>query len=468
MAIFGQQVAAGLSDPNRSSRLFDAFYEVGATPGRVAEAIREEEKEQKSTNYIANLAKVVTDAGAYSAINTETGEALPTFNSSKYSELIDTVQTMISDAPTDELRDQALKVLTGLNTNADLVKTTAINKDINNIINLENEIENHSFTESTKTTLRNRGLTDSQIQEMSDNVKISLQRQRDLLLEKDPTYADRAENIKLEKQYAAMAEDNKRKAIEVQAAYNMLAQATDPASRAQVMDVLEKQFSPGVVKQAEDQLLVVLEARDKQADREHLNRNVSDEDMEKIINNGLMPEGTAPDSKEAKNARNLLEAQQINADLERAMSGTRILEDLELKATMDESLKRFAREMDIDWNFILDDVYNVVEDILDDDDLKQQLIGRLQGTQKRDYPIVVSQFIKEQNPKAWERSMNMVQRRTTENAEIQDIYEALKEDFKLKEDNGKYYVNGEEVNKNRFDAWDVVLMNRAKDNYESI
>ena len=468
MAIFGQQVAAGLSDPNRSSRLFDAFYEVGATPGRVAEAIREEEKEQKSTNYIANLAKVVTDAGAYSAINTETGEALPTFNSSKYSELIDTVQTMISDAPTDELRDQALKVLTGLNTNADLVKTTAINKDINNIINLENEIENHSFTESTKTTLRNRGLTDSQIQEMSDNVKISLQRQRDLLLEKDPTYADRAENIKLEKQYAAMAEDNKRKAIEVQAAYNMLAQATDPASRAQVMDVLEKQFSPGVVKQAEDQLLVVLEARDKQADREHLNRIVSDEDMEKLVNNGLVKEGVAPDSKEAKNARNLFEAQQINADLERAMSGTRILEDLELKATMDESLKRFAREMDIDWNFILDDVYNVVEDILDDDDLKQQLIGRLQGTQKRDYPIVVSQFIKEQNPKAWERSMNMVQRRTTENAEIQDIYEALKEDFKLKEDNGKYYVNGEEVNKNRFDAWDVVLMNRAKDNYESI
>jgi len=466
MAIFGQQVAAGLSDPNRSSRLFDAFYEVGATPGRVAEAIREEEKEQKEKDYLIGLSNVVNNAAKYSAVNTETGEALSTFDSDAYAGLINTTQEMLANAPTDALANQTLEVINGLNAGLSSVSTTGIAKDVSHIIRLENQLENFALPDAVKQNYKNQGLTESEIAEKENQKRIDLERERDALLGKNTEYAGFVEEEKLNRLYANMEQSNKRTATEVTFVSNALAAATSEKERTELMDTFKGQFDDGVIKQAEDKLLPLLKAREEQQDIDYRNRPVSSENMETLVEKGVVPKGLDSNSKQAINARNLMDKIMLDADIAKATDGTRILEGIELEATMMESLERFAREMDVSWNIIRDDVYNVVEDIVDDNDLKQQLIGRLQNVQKRDLPFVVSEFIKEQNPKAWKRSMNMVKERAAENESINALYQSQLSDYGVTIKNGKYYAEGKEITSDEFEAFNNYLMKEAERLYD--
>lgn len=141
MARFGQAVAAGLSDPNRTSRLFDAFYEVGATPGRVTEAIRKEQEEQQETAYLTDLARVVTEGNRYSAINPDTGYGLSDFSPEKYQELIPYVQGLIETAPNEAARERAFGVLDGLNEGLTSVQSAEAKTDINNLLSIDRQLE---------------------------------------------------------------------------------------------------------------------------------------------------------------------------------------------------------------------------------------------------------------------------------------------------------------------------------------
>lgn len=434
MARFGQAVAAGLSDPNRTSRLFDAFYEVGATPGRVMEAIRKEDEEQKETAYLTDLARVVTEGNRYSAINPDTGYGLSDFSPEKYQELIPYVQGLIETAPNEAARERAFGVLDGLNEGLTSVQSAEAKTDINNLLSIDRQLE--------------------QAEEGSPE-QLQLQKRRAKILEKNDEYPLLLEDERLERLYAQMEVNNRRDAAKAISASNALAGGKTKEERDKIAKSL---IAKGIIDKddiarAEDKLIPVLIERDLYDDKDHANRAVSEEFLKMMIDSGFVPEGTTADNKTVIKYRNMKELEDINNNIKLLTDPQRILEGIELESHMMESLERWAKEGDLDWNFIRDDVYNVVEEIVDSPDDLDRLKGLLAGKQKRQYPNVVAEFIRDKNPSAWDRFTRVRGERAERNLAIEQLFEASKIDAEQKgtrQEGDRYYVDNEEVSQKRF------------------
>jgi len=372
MARFGQEIVRGLINPSFGEGLFEAGKGIGSFPSEVRRKKLLGEEMQIFNQGVAATREDVADPSALSMRIRQLTELLPQAS-----------------------REDALRIQNNINKLSNLydkTKQTADANKITSIISAENALEKLTQESGFEETDQFAGpLSDEQYNRRT--ARDALQK-RVAELKSDPKVNLAVENYKLDAEYNALKKQTEllaekevmavralRTAVYGSDAYNKLAQQLEGQGLGSAVEIFEAKH------------LEAIQIREQLADEKALNKPPTKDEIASLKAVGLPVTQANVKTMRKRN---------ITANLDVLFRGTDILNKVQAESEIRFVLGQLAKENDY-WDMpFWDDIDEKISELTPED--HEEILGLVEGRQRREAESVVEDWLKTKFPYAWERS----------------------------------------------------------------
>jgi hypothetical protein len=382
VAKFAPSFIDSLINPSYLPGMFTAAQAVGAAPGEMRRKKLLDEEMKIFNQGVAATRQDVADPSALSMRIRQLTELLPQAS-----------------------REDALRIQKNINTLSDLydkTKQTADANKITSIISAENALTKLSQESGFEETDQFAGpLSDEQYNRRT--ARDALQK-RVAELKSDPKVALQVENYKIDAEYNAFKKQTELLAQkELMAVRALRAAEYGSDSYKNLAKQLESQGLGSAIDTFEAKHLEAIQIRQQLADEKALNKPPTKDERDSLKAIGL-PVTQA-------NVRTMRK-RNLEANLDVLFRDTDILNKVQAESEIRFALGQIAKEGDY-WDLVFfDDIDEKINELTTAD--HQELLGLVEGRQRREAEPAVRKWLQEKFPNAWERSQAHIENKNKE------------------------------------------------------